>query len=873
MAPSSGSLDFHSESPAIAGGGHGVDTGIPELSFAPVPCARLYSRFDRAAAGAGHTVLVCGPAGSGKTVALVDWLHKRRRKDAPHIAWLTVTEHLAEDNALLCAIARAFGAAPDLVGDTGLRTPIDRATDLVDLLAEADPAVLVIDDAHLLTDPLQLAGLEYLLARLPAQLTVLVAGRFEPPLRWHTLELAGRLARVGAGELELSPRRVAQLLAQHGCHLATDELTVVHTLTRGWAALVRIAAIYLDAHADDRGTALAALARPTHAVADFLVAELIESLSPRTLEFLLATAVPAHFCLPMAAELVGADAPRLLDELLRANFPLHTSAHGGELWHTYHPMLRAYLLAEAAHSRPERQPALHRRIANWFTAEGLPGQALEHVVAEPGAPALAQFLREWGIRMVLDGSGHALLAAIEHVPGLTEDTFVRLLRAAVAVESGEIAAAEVYLESAHVGSWPTSTLVPTEWVTALDHAVSAGVAVLVGDSASLPWPLPEVTGQPDLDCYAGVHCGSAEVFGGRVTSGAAALRHAVVYAEEAGLGRVAVRARTALAVAAGIAGRIGELRALAAESIDCADRYELTDSTEAALARVTAAYGAFQQGLELERPLPELPGDTADETIIPAPLRQARIVLGLLTAEAATDRTAVAGALSKQLHRLLDESPALLGTGALVTEVLWQLLRRQARTEAQHLVEHARRVLGATPDMVLAEAGLAVYTHRPAIVSTLLTPVLTATLPSRSLVTAWLLIGVAAELLDRPRKVDDAVEQALAHADDEQLVRPFLDVPGAAELLDRLGGRFGRFDAFVDHVRAHRGTAAGAPRLTDTELLVLRQLPSGLTATSIAADLGVSVNTVKTHLRGIYQKLGVNARGAAIARARELGLL
>ncbi|MFF2085830.1 LuxR C-terminal-related transcriptional regulator [Nocardia sp. NPDC058176] len=871
MASSSSSLDFHGDSPVVAVAGHSGT--IPDLSFAPVRCGAAFARFDRALAAGGHTVLLCGPAGSGKTVVLVDWVSRLHRKRGPRVLWSTVTDRRADGGDLLATLSRMLDPAPDLGPDGLLRTPVDRAADLIAVLAEDEPTVLVIDDAHLLTDPLQLAGLEFLLTHLPTQFTVLIAGRFDPPLRWHTLDLAGRLTRIGAAELALSPDRIAQLLAQHGCRLDDAELAVVQNLTRGWAALVRIAAIYLSANAADRDTALTALARPSHAVADFLVAELLDSLPAPTLDFLLATAVPAQFCLPLAEELAGEDAARIIDELLRANFPLQTVAHGGELWHTYHPLLRAYLLAEAVHTRPERLTAGHRRVAEWFTAAAMPVPALEHVLAEPGAPGLAIFLREWGPRMVLVGAGHTLLAAVEHVPDLAEDTFVRLLRAAVAVESGDIAAAEVYLEAAHVGG--LSRLAPADLVHALDQAVSAGVAVLVGDSASTRWPLPALTGHHDLDCYAALHCGTAEVFGGDAEAGATALRHAIVHAEEAGLGRVAVRARTATAMAAGAAGRVGELRTLAAQAIDCARRHELTGSTEAALARMIAAHGAYRQGMEFERPLPNLPGSTAHESMVPAPLRQAAIVIGLLSFADTTDRAAAATVMSKQVHRLLDESPLLFGLGAQIVDVLWLLLRLQARADAQQLVDHAARALGPVPEQAVAEAGLAVYTHRPAAAMTLLEPLLAGApvLGPGALVTAWLLVAVAADRLDRPRKVDDAIEQALAHADGEQLIRPFLDVPGAAELLDRLGGRFGRYDAFVDRIRAQRGAAVGAPQLTDTELVVLRQLPSGMTAISIARDLGISVNTVKTHLRGIYQKLGVNARAEAIAQARGLGLL
>ncbi|MFB7875808.1 LuxR C-terminal-related transcriptional regulator [Nocardia sp. NPDC056064] len=864
MTTSSDSLDLRGGSPAVAVSG----ATIPELSFAPVRCPAASTRLDRALACGGTTVLLCGPAGSGKTVALVDWVTRAPRTRTIPVAWLSVIDH---PDDLLSALAGLLD--PSLVPDGALRTPADRAADLVAALAAGGPAILVIDDAHLLTDPLELAALEYLLAHLPAHVTALVAGRFDPPLRWHTLELAGRLTRIGGAELALSPERVAQLLAQHGCRLDEADLAVVHTLTRGWAALVRIAAIYLSANAEDRDTALTALARPSHAVADFLVAELLGSLPPATLDFLLATAVPTQFCLPLAEDLVGEDAARILDDLLRANFPLHTVAHGGELWHTYHPLLRAYLLAEGAHTRPERAPVLHRRVAGWFAAAAMPAPALEHVLAEPGAPGLVAFLRDWGLRMVLDGTGQLLLAAVEHLPEPAEDTYTRLLRAAVAVEAGDIATAEVYLEAAHIGAGPESRVVPAAWIDALDRAVSAGVAVLVGDSSSTRWPLPAVTGQPDLDCYAGLHCGIAGISAREIDSGTAALRHAIVHAEEVGLGRVVVRARTGLALAAGIAGRIGELRSLAEQAVESAARYDL--SGEAGLARVVAAYGAYQQGLDFPRPLPGMPA-AEREICLPAPLRQAGLVTALLTFPDAPDRAAAATALSRQLHRLLDEAPALLGNGRATLDVLWLLLRLQARTEAQQLVEHAIRMLGATPETALAEAGLAVYTHRPAAALPLVEPLLGRVPPDLSgagVVTGWLLVAVAADRLDRPRKADEAFEQALTHACAERLVRPFLDVPGALEVLDRLGGRFGRFDAFVDLVRAQRGATEGAPQLTETELVVLRQLPSGMTAINIASDLGVSVNTVKTHLRGIYQKLGVNARAEAIATARGLGLL
>jgi LuxR family maltose regulon positive regulatory protein len=54
---------------------------------------------------------------------------------------------------------------------------------------------------------------------------------------------------------------------------------------------------------------------------------------------------------------------------------------------------------------------------------------------------------------------------------------------------------------------------------------------------------------------------------------------------------------------------------------------------------------------------------------------------------------------------------------------------------------------------------------------------------------------------------------------------------------------------------------------------VLRYLPTNLRGPEIAAELFVSSNTIRSHLRSVYAKLGVHSRADAVNRARELGLL
>ena len=126
------------------------------------------------------------------------------------------------------------------------------------------------------------------------------------------------------------------------------------------------------------------------------------------------------------------------------------------------------------------------------------------------------------------------------------------------------------------------------------------------------------------------------------------------------------------------------------------------------------------------------------------------------------------------------------------------------------------------------------------------------------------------------------IERALDLAEPDALVFPFVVVPARdllerhprhrtahaallADLLDVLGG---------SSLPARRREPATLPEpLSESELRVLRFLPSNLSAPEIAAELYVSTSTVKTHMRHIYEKLDAHRRTEAVDRARELGLL
>jgi len=163
-----------------------------------------------------------------------------------------------------------------------------------------------------------------------------------------------------------------------------------------------------------------------------------------------------------------------------------------------------------------------------------------------------------------------------------------------------------------------------------------------------------------------------------------------------------------------------------------------------------------------------------------------------------------------------------------------------------------------------------------------MTPPAGSAFPPFGLVEGHVLAGIANLHLGDRTAAADAVEAALAAAERDRLIFPFA-MNDAAELLDALPRHQTAHGALLaDIVDLLRGTSgprtygdrpSQSRELSPTELRVLRYLPTNLTRHEIASELYLSVNTVNTHIRNVYSKLGARDRSSAVQRARELRLL
>jgi LuxR family maltose regulon positive regulatory protein len=185
----------------------------------------------------------------------------------------------------------------------------------------------------------------------------------------------------------------------------------------------------------------------------------------------------------------------------------------------------------------------------------------------------------------------------------------------------------------------------------------------------------------------------------------------------------------------------------------------------------------------------------------------------------------------------------------------------------------------ATAELRLAQAD-------PHAATAVLAPVLDGSArvnPARAFLTlAFTLEAAARDALGDPDAASRALERALDLAEPDAALSAFVLHPVPA-LLERHARRGTTHAALIGDIR--RLLAGHAPALlpggnpspleplSDSELRVLRYLPTNLTAPEIAGELHVSVNTVKTHMRNLYAKLATHRRGETVARARDLGLL
>ena len=864
--------------------------------------------FERLGASARVTV-VSAPPGSGKTVLLRSWIAEAGLEDSaawvpvgpgetdPQQFWLSVLSALRRTSAG-SGLVRAVTAAPDLDG----WAIVERL--LKDLAPLADRIWLVIDDVHELGSDEARRQLELLVMRGPPELRMVLAARHDVRLGLHRLRLEGELTELRAADLRFTVAEARELLAAAGVDLPGPALGMLYERTEGWAAGLRLAALSLAGH-DDPGRFAAEFSGSERTVAEYLLAEVLERQGEEVRRLLLRTSILERVSGELADALTGGSGgERILQDLEEANaFVMALDA--ARSWFRYHRLFAGLLQLELRRTAPGEVTALHRVAAGWYAEHGFPVEAVRH----------AQEGRDWGLasRLLADAwpglylggqaaTVHELLAGFP-AEARAADAELAALAAADELAQGSLEEAKRYLTLAALGSVSVPTGRRGQVQTLLgvvglllarqrgnppavaEEARRLQAAAEAPDAARYDLaPAARAGLGEDLRALALINLGIAVYATARFEEAEPHLEQGVALARR--IGRPYLEF---LGLAHQAALDVGWSFARAAEhsrkAIELAERHGWTDEPAAGMAFVILGGALTGQGrLEEAEPWVQRAERTVRADAEPAVAVTVHHVRGLL--ELARGRDADALAAFRAAERLAGQlaAPHYLVPGARARQL--QALLRLDETER---VKQALAELGDQDrdrgEVRIATAMLRLAQGDPSEATVALAPVLEGSAPvvgETWLVQSYLLEAIARDALGDPGAADRALERALDVAEPDGAIVPFLlhPAPGLLERQARHGTAHAALIAEIRSLLAGRTPApppaAAQPPLeplSDTEIRVLRYLPTNLSAREIANELYVSTNTVKTHMHHLYAKLGTHRRGEAVERARALGLL
>ncbi|MBK5120489.1 tetratricopeptide repeat protein [Burkholderia sp. R-69980] len=333
--------------------------------------------------------VIKAPAGFGKTSLALGWLSALATNSA-RVAWLALDADDDEParyfNHLAHALRQACGnVGASVIGLTAEASFVPAnalASTLINELVDVDEEVyLFIDDYHLISEAPIHEAMSLFIANAPSQVHVVLCTRTDPPLPTAKLRARNELLEIDASTLRFDFDETRRFV-EHECpgKLGTTDVKSLFATTEGWAAALRISASVLARDDRPQGWRASAPTGASRPLADYLE-DILQSLPAGMFEFMLRTAILDRLSAPLCEALTGEKQSQItLDAIVARQLllePLDLEGH----WFRYHPLMAEYLRRRLNDRYPDEITELHRRAWQWYAAEHQWTDAVRHAIA------------------------------------------------------------------------------------------------------------------------------------------------------------------------------------------------------------------------------------------------------------------------------------------------------------------------------------------------------------------------------------------------------------------------------------------------------------------------------------------------------------
>ncbi|MHB1415961.1 MAG: LuxR C-terminal-related transcriptional regulator [Chloroflexota bacterium] len=848
----------------------------------------------------GKLTLISAPAGFGKTTLIGEWVASCERP----VAWISLDEGDNDHTRFLTYLVAALQTITADIGEGVLGVlqslqPPPTESILTALLNEIttipDSFVLVLDDYHVIDAKPVDNALTFLLERLPQQMHLVIATREDPQLPLARLRARGQLTEVRAADLRFTPSEAAEFLNRvMGLDLSAEDSAALGSRTEGWIAGLQLAALSMQGHEDPTGF-IKSFTGGHHFVLDYLVQEVLQQQPESVQTFLLRTSILDRLCGPLCdAVLLDPSGPgqKTLEYLEHSNLfivPLDDERRWYRYHHLFADLLRQRLRQSVASSTGDaesRVVELHSRASQWYEDHGLEIEAFRHAAAANDIEHAERLIEGKGIPLHFRGVVTTILDWLASLPKTVLDTrpslWVRYAR--LLMVTGQRTGVEEKLQAAEAALQGAEPDDKTRDLIGRIAAVRANLAwtqyrietIIVQSRRALEYLRPDNLYFRFTAIWT---LGFACLLQGDRAAAGRAFAEALSISQESGDTHSTIVATIGL----------GQVQEMANHLYLAADSYRrvlqlagdvpqpVVSEAHLGLARVFYEWNdldaAEQYGLRSLRLARQF--DKVIDRFVICEVFLARLKLARGDVAGAAAMLAEAGESVRQ-HDFVHRMSEVAAAQVLV------LLRQGDLTAAAHL---AKAHL-----LPISQARVHLAQGDPSVALALLSPLrqqMEAKEWADEVLKVMVLQTVVLHAHGEKIRAMQLLGQALTLAEPGAFVRIFVDegMP-MARLLSEAGAQ-GIMPDYVGKLLAAFG-AEGQKRadgrslppakptsepLSQRELEVLRLIAQGLSNHEVGERLFLALDTVKGHNRRIYDKLQVQRRTEAIARARELGLL